>query len=442
MAQKFTTNEEVMNLVRKTVGDMADIRKTIETLSKRTSPESSSGNPLLQSRNKAFSVDRNGGRTDLADIAVGRTKSLGSEFGDFLNDVALMSDPNRFHCNPEVVMKRLTASGSKPVTKAVMGESTGTLGGYTVPPQFVTDLIRVAAEDSFLRSLCRTIPMTTRNCFVPALDQSKSPPTGGSAYFGGLVWQWEPENSNYQTLASTVANFRQIELIARDLVGIVVASNQLLQDNAVALNAVLTTIFAEAMAWAYDYFSLQGNGVAQPMGMLNSPCLLTVSKVEAVHVHIQDLAGMYSKMLPSSYKNMIWLAHPSTIPDFLAMTTSSTSTPGSTLVWLNPFALQNNGGPVAGNVPATIFGRPLYFTEKLPKLAASATGSVMCVDPMRYLIGDRMSIQVEASPIPNFVSNQMTWRIISRWDGQCELNAPITLADGTYQVSSVVALIT
>ena len=92
-------------------------------------------------------------------------------------------------------------------------------------------------------------------------------------------------------------------------------------------------------------------------------------------------------------------------------------------------------------MPATILGRPLFITEKLPAVASGALGDIILVDPSKYLVGDRMAIQVEASPYPNFTTNQMTWRIIARWDGQPLLNKPITLAGGgSYQVSTTVLL--
>lgn len=436
--------QELINRVNELTKQVGDQRQVIEKMSKSRVEQDKSAIELFAGvKNKAFVVGRDGvarGFGDQNGYMPRAMKSCGSEFGEFLLNVARMGGYERDSVNPTTVLKNLEGMGSKMVTKTALAEGGGATGGYTVPPQWVTELIRIANEESFLRKLCRTIPMTGRNAFIPTLDQTKAPPTGGSSFYGGLVWTWQPEGSNYQTNAETEPTFRQVELVARDLVGIVRASNQLLQDNAVALETVLTTIFTEAMGWAYDYFILNGTGGNQPYGMLNANAAIPVTKQVSAHVTLGDLGAMMSRMLPNSYKNCIWALHPSVLPELITMTTANTSTQLNFLVWLNPVYSGTDGGPAAHMIPGTILGRPFYITEKLPKLAASATGSIALLDPTRHLVGDRMALQVEASPYPNFVSNQMTWRIIARWDAQPELNAAITLADGVFTVSPIVLL--
>jgi HK97 family phage major capsid protein len=148
---------------------------------------------------------------------------------------------------------------------------------------------------------------------------------------------------------------------------------------------------------------------------------------------------MYSKFLTNDYKKACWVCHPSYLPELIMMTNKSEAggTTAGFLVWLNP-APSGDGGPASLLPPAMFLGIPLYVTEKLPALSATSVGGMALIDFSKYLLGDRMQIQIEASPYPNFVTNQMTWRVIARWDGQPELSAPITLADGVYQVSPYV----
>jgi HK97 family phage major capsid protein len=56
------------------------------------------------------------------------------------------------------------------------------------------------------------------------------------------------------------------------------------------------------------------------------------------------------------------------------------------------------------------------------------------------VIGDRQQIEVAASEHVNFLKNQMTWRVTQRVDGQPWLEKPITLQDGSTQVSPFVVL--
>jgi len=86
----------------------------------------------------------------------------------------------------------------------------------------------------------------------------------------------------------------------------------------------------------------------------------------------------------------------------------------------------------------TLFGRPLFFTEKVPALGTK--GNANLIDASKYLVGDRMAVQIEASPHVKFLTNQLVWRIVARWDGAPWLKLPITLADGAYKVSPFVTL--
>ena len=231
----------------------------------------------------------------------------------------ILSDPKKFNCHDiGPVLKRMDASKTLPVEKSAMAEGTGFQGGYLVPPQWGNELLYLAWEESFLRSQCRNVPMNSRSFFYPVLNQTASPPNGGSAFFGGILWQWEPEAATYP---QTLPQWRNVELVARDLVGLVIASNQLLQDSAIALDTILTTLFKESMGWLYDYNILQGSGTNQPLGMLNAPNALSVTRQAAGTVGIIDLAAMLSRMVPSSYNTCCWIAHPSIYQQLITMST-------------------------------------------------------------------------------------------------------------------------
>jgi len=146
---------------------------------------------------------------------------------------------------------------------------------------------------------------------------------------------------------------------------------------------------------------------------------------------------MMSHLLMSSWNKAIWAMHPQVLQQLLPMADST----NGRLVWVNQFALggRDNAGPIAAKMPISLLGLPIYFTEKLPALGTK--GDVMLIDMSKYIVGDRMAIQIETSPHVKFLTNQMVWRIIARWDGQPWLDNVITLADGAYQVSPMVLLV-
>lgn len=331
------------------------------------------------------------------------------------------------------VHKYLDNVKSRLVSKTALAEGSGVLGGYTVPVQFYTELMRLVAEASFVAQLCTTIPMTSRSMLIPALTQSAAPAAGTSAYFGGIASSFQPENS---TLPETEPRFRQIELVARDQVYTTVASNQLLQDNAVALDTLLSTIFSEHMGWTQDYYILRGNGVNQPLGVLNAPATYQQPRATSNVFKLVDAANMLAHLWSGSWADAVWVMHPSVLPQLVTMEGGT----GSNLVWVNQYPGGNQGGGAALKLPMTLFGLPIYFTEKLPQLGS--TGDVLLADFSKYIIGDRLAMQVETSTHARFFNNQTVWRVIRRWDGQPWLDAPVISADGagTYKVSPFVAL--
>lgn len=371
----------------------------------------------------------------------GKQKAIG--WGSMLKDMNEMADPRSDHAALNSRIEK--AYGARKVK--ALAEQTGTGGGYTVPVQYYADLMRLLGEESFTRKLATILPMQSRTMYVPAVDQSITPAVGTAAWWGGIQATFQPEA---QSISNSQPSFRQLELTARDLVFTCTASNQLMQDNAVGLDTVLTTMFQEAMGWFFDWFMLRGTGVNQPLGTLNAPAAVTTggnagqtSRITAGQVNIADLANMMSHLVLSSWKNAVWVCHPSVLGQLIRMTSATdNASPISNLVWLNPFGNGGNAneGPVSLASPFSILGRPVYFSEKVPNLGT--TGDVQLVDFSKMLVGDRLAVQIETSNQFLFQTNQVIWRIIQRWDAQPWLNNSIILGDGgqSYRVSTIVLL--
>lgn len=431
--------EEQGAMLQKMMERQDGIEKTIHRMSRSTGDASDVIRKALSDGRggNAGTVNWDGADTlDLLRVAGGaHQKSLG--WGSLLRDIATDMNPyshpfTQFRGDMGLVKKSLETARCRPVQKSSLAEGQGATGGYTVPVQFYADLLRLVAEDAFVRQMCTVMPMQSLSMYVPALAQTGSPAAGTSAFFGGIIATWQPEA---QSINQSNPTFRQIQLTARTLEFYTVASNQLLQDNAVALDTLLTTLFKEGMAWFYDYYILRGDGSDQPLGVLNAPGSYTQSRNAGNTFAFIDVANMMSHLLMTSWTKACWIMHPSLIPQLFQLADST----NGRLIWMSQVGTKGEGG-LAQKMPLTLVGLPIYFTEKLPKLGS--TGDVMLVDMSKYILGDRMAIQIETSPHVLFLNNQMVWRIIARWDGQPWVDQPITLADGsgTYQVSPFVVL--
>jgi HK97 family phage major capsid protein len=205
-----------------------------------------------------------------------------------------------------------------------------------------------------------------------------------------------------------------------------VASNQLLADNAIGLDALLTQLFSSAMTWYKEYAFLNGLGAgsSMPLGVKNAPASYVQSRTTGSAFKLADAAAMMSRLHVRSWKDSCWIMHPSVLPQLIQMVDNGTS---NRLVWMNP-VMPGESGPAANTLPMTFFGLPIYWTEKVPTLGTK--GDVMLVDWSRYVIGNRLDYQMDVSGHYLFRNNQLAWRVVVRCDGRPWLNSYITDANG------------
>lgn len=312
------------------------------------------------------------------------------------------------------------SDGEEPTARKDMSGATGATGGYLVPVEFRADLFSEIAESAIVRPRATIIPMRRRQIALPVLDQQRELETGLPRFFGGMQFYWAEEAAEK---TATEAKFKNVTLTARKLVGYTRSSDELLEDAAVSLEAFLAGPmgFAGGAAWMEDYAFLSGTGAGQPLGVINAPATITVSRDVSGKVRYDDLVRMLEKLLPSA--NAVWLFSQSVMSDLMKMTDDD-----GRLIW---------GSAIEGRA-RMVLGQPYIFTEKLP--VKGQTGDVMLADFSRYLIGDRQAPTVQSTQFDRFQYDQTSWRMVHRVDGQPWLSAPLTFQDGVTQVSPFVIL--
>lgn len=322
------------------------------------------------------------------------------------------------------------------VEKVALAESSGTAGGYVVPPQFSNQLLSMAVEESIFAQMASKHPMTSLTAQLPYLDIVTPNGAGVSNLLAGIIPTWTAEAAQR---TESEPRFRQLELKAYELSMIAVASNTLLADDAVGLDSLLTQLFPKAIAWFTDYAYFQGNGVGKPTGVLNANAKFLVNRASPARFQYQDAANMVQRLYgPSAFrkKKVAWCMHPFMLNQLLQMYDGAN----------RPVWIPLSSGAV--EFPAQVGGREwsagkllgydVYLTEKLPP--PGTPGDVMLLDFEAYILGDRQQLEIEVSPWPLFQFNQMMYRLVWRGDGQSWLGGPITLADGTSLVSPFIIL--
>lgn len=304
-----------------------------------------------------------------------------------------------------------------------MSGATGAGGGFLIPTQFLPQLQAVQAEETLVRRLgATTIRMSSRQLSLPVLDQTGTT-SGQPHWFGGMQFYWAEEG---EEKTETEPEFRKVNLVAKKLIGLTNASDELLDDSAISLSDFLTGPmgFAGGISWMEDYAYLRGVGGGQPLGIINAGCRLTPARATANQVGYTDVIDMLSNFLPSG--RGAWLMSHSTMTQIIQMTGPSGN---PSYVW-QPNAREG--------VPGVLFGMPVYWTEKLPTLGT--LGDVALIDARYYLIGDRQKTTIESTKYHRWAYDETSWRVVHRVDGQPWLSAPITYQDGSTQVSPFVVL--
>lgn len=308
-------------------------------------------------------------------------------------------------------------------TKAALAEGAGQTGGFLVPKEYASDIMSLAGEDSIVRPRAYIQPMHSDQLSIPSLDQTTVQSAGNSAFYGGVVATWTGEAA---ALTEKEPTFRLTELNARKLGGYTLASNEMMADSAVGLEALLKRLFAGAVAFHEDYAFLRGNGVGKPLGIQNANCAISVTRASSGNdFDPADVGSMLKKLLPSSHKRAIWIMHPFVLPSLIGLASAGSSS----LAWV---------GDMRSGYPATLLGLPIVFSEKM--VASGTAFDVLLADLSYYVIGDRSELAIGSSEHFRFTNDQTTWKFSERVDGQPWLNDVITLADATSTVSPFVYL--
>jgi HK97 family phage major capsid protein len=314
-----------------------------------------------------------------------------------------------------------------------MVSNSGTLGGYVIPPDFRAQLLTIEEEESTILPRCTKVPQTTKTSTYPTLDITTNYGTGKSPYEAGVYQAWQPEAA---TINQTNAQLNQFNLTNWDLVTYVVISNDLMQDNAVGLDSVITRLFATSAVFYKEYAFQNGLGAnsSMPLGITNSPATIAVNRAVSNQIGFSDIITMYAKLQQRSWSKACWHAHQSTIPQLCSIISNATT---GQLAFLNPNG-EGVDGPLARTMPNKLFGGlDLNFTQTCQQLGT--TGDLRLIDWAHYFVAERMGQQVAVSDQFLFTSNQLVFRSVERVGGAPWLQNYITDAQG-YTISPYVIL--
>jgi HK97 family phage major capsid protein len=286
----------------------------------------------------------------------------------------------------------------------------GTKGGFMVPEQWRGELMQVQPQEQIIRPRATVIPAgdpPDAKLSMPALDQ-----TNAENIYGGVVVAAVAEAG---TKGETDIRFKEISLEPTEVAGWIRASDKLLR-NWGAASSVISTQLRKAIAGWEDYRFLRGSGVAEPLGIINSPAKINVTRQTASQVTWQDIRTMYSRMKFGG--SPTWIASQTILPYLMQIADG-----GSNNLFVTAYA------SAAGSIPATLLGFPIVFADRAPALGSE--GDLILADCSYYLIKNGSGPFVEASPHVYFTSNQTVIKAFWNVDGKPWLTQPIGLEGST-----------
>jgi HK97 family phage major capsid protein len=293
---------------------------------------------------------------------------------------------------------------SHPAFRCAMSGLSGGAGGFIVPAPIAAAMWNDAVAESVLLSRVTLYPMESQTLRVAAWDEDTTTDTSMAGFTLEFLGELE-------TATRSTGKMRSIQLNAHKAGIFVQASMELVNDGQ-SFEAQLTSKLREALSRGIDSTLLRGDGAAKPLGALNAPCTVSVPKETnqtAATVKYENVVKMFSRLLPGSLKNAIWLAHPSTLPELLSMTLGV----GAAGVWM-PAMDQSTGS-------LTLLSRPVILTEQCSALGT--VGDIILIDPTAIVCGVRQEISIERSNAPGWLESAIDWRCLIRIDAQPALSA-------------------
>jgi len=312
-----------------------------------------------------------------------------------------------------------TKTGWLDMEGKALDESVGASGGFLVPTEQDNTLYMVEAPPTTIRSRATIMPMRRRAIRFPVLNQTGTT-SGQPHWFGGVLAQWTESGGEKD---ETEPSFIQEQLIAHKLVCYTEATDELLEDSAVSLEALLGEVFRGSINWYEENAFLKGSGSGQPLGVVNATATITATRDVAGAVSIKDVIRILEAFQGS---NPVWMASQNILSELMELS-GPTGNPS--------YVFMPNA---RDGMPATLFGYPVIFSEHCPALGSK--GDLGLYDFKKYLVGDRKATTVDASKHYKFRNDITSWRAVHRVGGQPWLSKPFTYEDGSTQVSPFVVL--
>lgn len=329
-------------------------------------------------------------------------------FGEMLQDVVREARSHIVTPRLDAHQKRNLEVYRKEARSNGLNENIPAEGGFLVGKDNATGLLTKAYDNTQVAGRCSrtTISANSNGIKMNGIDETNR---ANGSRFGGVVSYWVEEGG---TLTGSKPKFRQMELTLKKNAVLYYATDEELAD-AAALESNVNRCVSGEIDFALQDAIINGNGAGKPLGVMNSPCLVTVSKESgqsADTVVFENMSKMWARLWAPSRANAVWLYNQEMDPQFDTMA----------------LAVGTGGIPLQRD---PFRGRPAIAIEQCAGLGD--LGDIILGDFSQYQLADKGGVQIASSMHVQFLTDEMVFRFIYRVDGQPIWHSALTPYKGT-----------
>lgn len=284
------------------------------------------------------------------------TSQYGRKFGNMKNFLLAIKE------------KQPSIYGAKASTLA---EGTASVGGYLVPTEFSSEVVRLMNDISKIMEISNVIPMSSWKRQIPK-------------QLTNVTVGWVDESA---AKSETNPTFGQIEQVAKVMAAVIKCTDELLRDSAINLTKFLSELVAEAMALEIERVALVGDvsGAGDPFNGIYKTSGVNVVSMAGAGVSFDDIAELIFSLNDAYAKDAVIVLSRTGLKKLIKLKDSQNN-----YIWQPP----------TGDVPATLWNTPYVISSQIPDNLGTGTDETLAIlgrFDKYMLISPRQELEVKIS---------------------------------------------
>jgi HK97 family phage major capsid protein len=310
---------------------------------------------------------------------------------------------------------------SRKVLDAATGLSEGVPadGGYLLQPSIANPMIERIYNTGQILSRVAVDPVgpNSNSAVYNGIDET----TRASSLFGGVIAYWIAEAA---AITGSRPKFREVDLKLKKVAALCYATDEQLEDT-VNLAAWLGRQVPNALRFFAEDAIFEGDGVGKPLGIMNSPCLISVLRATASAIAFADIVAMWARRWPG-FQDYVWLVNTDTTPSLDSLVLASSTEMPTRFIDYGPDGVLR------------MKGRPVLEVEYAA--TAFSAGDIVLASLSQYQTIRKGDVNEVNSIHVAFTTDEQAYRFTMRIDGKPLWSSALTPFHGSNTQSPFVSL--